>query len=172
MLLINVGIMIGAYIGVRLFEHHHQKQLSIEQIDIQQIGKKQDSHKIVIAKDNSNLQLVKSDGSTDSTVVNAKKHDHHVIVSSTAIGLSFISHFYPPLKILTFGMIIYSSIPMLKEAEYSLFKEKRLKNDTLSSIVTIMTAALGQYFASAIQLFAYHMVTKWSTKAKIPQTKC
>jgi heavy metal translocating P-type ATPase len=156
MLLLNVGIMLGAYIGVRLFEHHHQKPLFNRKINQKRLDKKEDSE--VIVNDNANFQLVKSDDF--ATVVNAKKFDHHVIASSVAIGLSLISYFYPPLRILTLGMITYSSIPMLIEAEHSLFKEKRIKNDTLCSIVAIMTAALGQYLVSALQIFAYHLGNK------------
>jgi heavy metal translocating P-type ATPase len=164
MLLLNVGIMIGAYIGVRLFEHHNKKQISIEQID-----KKEYAAQIVVAKDNSNLQLVKSDDLTP--LVNAKKHDHHVMVSSAAMVLSLLSYLYPLLKIFTLGMMTYSVIPMFKDSEHSLFKEKRLKNDTLSSIVTLMTAALGQYFAGTIQLFAYHMGNKMVDKSQDTSNK-
>jgi heavy metal translocating P-type ATPase len=167
MLLVNVGIMLGAYLGVRVFEHHHQKPLSNENRYKKLLDDK--SHQKVIAKDNSNLKLVKSDDLT--TVVNAKEHDHHVKVSSVAIGLSIISHFYAPLRMIALGMITYGVIPMLRESEHSLFKEKRLKNDTLSSIVTITTVCLGQYFGGALEVWVYHLGNKMVNRSQDTSNK-
>jgi heavy metal translocating P-type ATPase len=173
MLLVNVGIMLGAYIGVRLFEHHHQKPLFHENRDkkpLEKFDKIESSHQQIIAKDNSNLQLVKSDRFPDNTRV-TKESDYLMIVSSAAMGLSILGVFYPPLTILSLGAIIYCAIPMFKEAEYSLLKEKRIKNDTPSSILTIMTVALGQAFAGAIQVFIYHLANRLVNKSQDTSTK-
>ncbi|MEK8019233.1 MAG: hypothetical protein VSS75_020370, partial [Candidatus Parabeggiatoa sp.] len=141
MLLVNIGIMASLYIGARLFEHHSDKK-STDNI-----------------KENTEQGIEK------------EAHDHHLKVSGEAMGLSVISYIYPPLRLFNVGVIAYTTFPILKQAEKSLLEERRIKNDLLTSLVSIMSIAMGQYFAAALEAWVYHFGCKMINKSQDTSTK-
>ncbi len=137
MLILNIGIILGTYIGLRLIEHHTKSP-----------------KKSPIQKSSEIAKLVQDE------------HDNHQVkISSVAMGLTIVAYIYPPLTFLSIGAIFYTTIPILKQAEQSLLQEKRIKNDLLSSIVTIMCLSIGSYFAAALQTWLYHLGSKIVSKS-------
>jgi len=155
MLLVNIGIMASLYIGARLFEHHSDK--------------KSLTHKIP----RDALPGVSTDSVKENTEQGIEKeaHDHHFKVSGAAMGLSVISYIYPPLRLFNVGVIAYTTFPILKQAEKSLLEERRIKNDLLTSLVSIMSIAMGQYFAAAIEAWVYHFGCKMINKSQDTSTQ-
>jgi len=90
---------------------------------------------------------------------------YNFAISSVAMGLTVVSYFYPPVTFLAIGGIIYTTIPILRQAEQSLLTEKRIKNNLLSSIVTIMCLGIGSNFAAALQTWLYHFGSKIVSKS-------
>jgi len=148
MLLINVGIMASLYIGARLFEHHSDKKSIIQKMS-------GDARQCV---------------STENTGIE-KAHDHLFKVSSAAMGLSVISYLYPPLRLLNIAVIAYITFPILKQAEKSLLEKRRIKNDLLTSLVSILSIGMGQYFAASLQAWSYHFGGKMVNKSQDTSTQ-
>lgn len=137
MLFINAGIMVSVYIGVRVFEYYGNK-------------------KSLTAKKNPQL----------GKLATTKQHEHHLKVSTAAMGLTAISHIYPPLIPLNIAVISYTSVPIFNDAKHSLLKEQRIKNDLLTSIVNVMCLVTGEYFAATVQSSLYHFGNKIVSKSQ------
>ncbi|HAI69529.1 MAG TPA: heavy metal translocating P-type ATPase [Gammaproteobacteria bacterium] len=161
MLLVNIGIMASLYIGARLFEHHSDKKSLTHKI-------RRDALPCVSIE-----PCVSTDNIKENTEQGIEKeaHDHHFKVSGAAMGLSVISYIYPPLRLFNLGVIAYTTFPILKQAEKSLLEERRIKNDLLTSLVSIMSIAMGQYFAAALQAWVYHFGCKMINKSQDTSTQ-
>jgi len=174
MLLVNIGIIFGSYVGLRLFERYKSPS---KKMALQPVEKTPDFKQVTkVAKDSGNLQPLKStviENPVENEIEKeyAKNYEHHFKVSTVALALVATSFFYPSLTILTIGVLIYSSIPILKQAENSLLNKRRFDNDVLSAIVDIMTLAMAKYPACAIQVWAYHFGYKMVTRSKDMSTK-
>jgi len=95
-----------------------------------------------------------------------KKQQHYVRVSSNAIILSLLTSFYPPLRLINFAIITYSTLPILRRAENSLINEHKLNNDTLSAIVSIVSLGIGVQLVAAIQTCVYHFGCQMVSSSK------
>ncbi len=174
MLLVKVGIIVSAYVGARLFEGHRDKKSFTQTMSLQPFQKTPDSHQLeeVVKDNNIVLQPLKPESVKENTDHGIEKgYDHHFKVSIAAMGLSVIRHIYPPLTLLNVGVIAYTTFPILKDAEKSLLEERRIKTDSLTSIVSIMSLAMGQYFAAALEACGYHFGCKMLSKSKDISTK-
>ena len=165
MLLINIGIIASAYIGARLVERYSSKKWLIDSNRGPKSLEKTSSSQRV-AKEKSTHQPMTLESVRESTAVEEITHDHYLKVSLAALGLTVIRPFYPALTLLSIGVIVYASYPLVKNAEKSLLKERRANNDLLSSLVSILSLASGEYLASAIQASVYHFGNKMVTKSK------
>jgi len=140
MLFLNLGVMLGTYIGIKLLSKHHTNKTSPV------LGDEK-------ATQSKNPQLDK----------------RHFNISNAAIGMAAISYVYPPVRLLSVGLTTTASAPIFKEAEHSLRVNRQVQNDTLSSIVTIVCISTGLYFPAALQTWLFHfgtiMVNKSQNKA-------
>jgi heavy metal translocating P-type ATPase len=165
MLFVNVGIMVSVYMGVRLFEYFdNKKSATYKKIPIK---KTQSQVEEATKENNVSIQLDKSENSLKIE----KAHDHHLKVSTAAIGLTVVNAFYPHFTLLTVAVTTYTAIPIFKDAENSLLKERRIKNDLLTSIVSVMCLFMGKYFTSALGIFTYHWGSKMLIKSKDVSTQ-
>ena len=159
MLFVNVGIMLGVYVGVRVFERYN------DSLTTTLFKRKQNSPQMEgIAK--GNLQPIEVESIQENPLVLEKEHDHYFKVSSAAMGLAAASYVYPPLTLLSVCITSYTAVPILKEAQNSLLKEHRIKNDLLTSIVSAMCLAMGKYFSGALGTWVYHWGSKMLVKSK------
>jgi len=136
MLVIDTLIILGVYTSLRLREHYKNKQKTVDN----------DSPLVVLD--------------------NPKKQQHYTRVSSNTIILSLLTPLYPPLRLINFAVIAYSTLPILRRAEYSLIKEHKLKSDTLSAIVSIVSLGTGVQLAAAIQTCVYHLGCQMVMRSK------
>jgi len=95
---------------------------------------------------------------------NEIKVEHYLKLSTAAIFLVPLSYFYPPLILLSIGVISYITVPILKKTESSLIQERRFKGDLLNSLISIMCIATGQYFLAALLAWFYHFFSKLALK--------
>ena len=148
MILLGLEILLGFYIGSKILD----KTTKAQKKDIYTTSVKKDDHKNILA----------------NAVVNdvEKEANHLVKVSTAAMGLAVIGYFYWPLAILNLGIVSYITIPILKEAEHSIFKERSIRNDLLNSLVSFICFATGQYFAAAFAAWYYHIGKKTLAKAQ------
>jgi heavy metal translocating P-type ATPase len=167
MLLLNLGIIASAYIGARLFERYsYKKWVTDSNMAPKSLDKKPSSQQV--AKEKTRHQPMSIESVRENTAVKeaGKAHDHLFKVSTVALGLGVIRPFYPPLTLLSIGVIAYASYPLVKNAEKSLLKERRINNDLLSSVVSILSLASGEYLATAVQASVYHFGNKMVSKSK------
>jgi heavy metal translocating P-type ATPase len=194
-MLIEVGILFGVYIGVRLFEKP-QKSMGT-----QPFNKSQKLPAKAVIKESSTVlpirklrlnkipthkkpsffnklgfymgrlfsrSSLKSQAALEETVANDidKRHNHYIKLSTVSLGLTAIRQFHPALQLLSLSFIIYTAFPIFKSAEKSLVKEKRFSNDVLNSTIICLCLASGQYFASTLFIWFYPVGQKWLAKSK------
>jgi len=158
-MLANIGIMLGAYVGFRLFERYKSS--------IKKTPRVKD-----VVKDNGNNQLIQSDLENTNHNDIEKECNHYYKVSAVALGLTTINYFilFPPLTILSVATLFYVCFPILKRAENALLN-KRLNNEFLTATVNILTFAMVYYPACALQALIYHLGHKMVYKSKDMSTK-
>jgi len=95
-----------------------------------------------------------------------KQVNHYLKVSVVAIATTLIGYINYPARLISLGLISYTTVPILKEAEKSLLVEKRVKNDLLNSIVSVICIGIGQYFTAALVAGLYHLSDKMVIKTQ------
>ncbi len=136
MLIIDSIIILSIYAGSRLRERYKNKQKNINKL--------------------SSLEVLDK----------PEKQQHYVNTGSTAIVLSALSYIYAPLRIASFMVIVYNILPILRRAEHSLIEDHKLKNDTLSAFVSIVSLGVGAQLTAAIQGCIYHLGCKMVARSK------
>jgi len=140
MIFANLGIMLGVYVGTRLYQgikQHYQRQQYPAPLSAPQQA------------ENPVLEQQATPPNTP--------HKHHFKVSTATLLSTSVSYYlYPPLSLINLGLITYTTLPILDQARHSLGQEKQVKNDSLSIIVTGLCIVTGNYFAATIQNWVYH----------------
>ena len=116
-MLLDVGILLGIYIGVRLIENKG-KQLKNKSLAKAKIS----PAKSVVKKNLTSQPVTKPQPLLKDTISNyhEKKHDYYLKISFVSMGLAAIGIFLPPLHLLSIALITYTSLPILKHAETSI----------------------------------------------------
>lgn len=122
------------------------------------------------AKTNEPVKDIKKNGllNPDSVEVSEKEKqvNHYLKVNTVAIATTLMGYVYYPARLISLGLISYSTVPILKDAEKSLLMEKRIKNDLLNSIVSVVCIGTGQYFTAALVAGLYHLGDKMVIKTQ------
>ncbi len=122
------------------------------------------------AKTNDLAKNVKKNGLLNPDALEAsekeKQVNHYLKVNAVAIATTLIGYVNYPAKLISLGLISYSIVPILKNAEKSLLVEKRIKNDLLNSIVSVVCIGTGQYFTAALVAGLYHLGDKMVIKTQ------
>ncbi len=149
--IISIGILFGSYIGVKLFEKFSAKKTKKNKsLSVQSVNKPQDKQNEII--------LNKTD----------KKYDHYFLVSTANLGLTIVRTYVisPPIALLNIGMFTYTTLPILKMAEKSLIKKRRIGNDAVIFIFTFMSLATNHYFILCLSHWFYHLANKILSKTQ------
>lgn len=132
MILTNFSIMLSVYLGTRIYRR---------------IKRQRQYHPAPLA----------APASPEKTAPQIA-HKHHLKVSSaTLLSTSVGYYLYPPIGLLNLGLITYTALPILDQAQHTLSAEKQVKNDSLSFIVTGLCVVTGNYFAATVQNWVYHL---------------
>ena len=95
-----------------------------------------------------------------------KQVDHYLKVNIVGIATILIGYIFYPIKLIALGLISYSAVPIIREAEKSLLVEKKVKNDLLNSIVSVVCIGTGQIFTAALVTGLYHLGDKMVIKTQ------
>ncbi len=95
-----------------------------------------------------------------------KQVNHYLKVNTVAFATIAIGYVYYPARLISLGLISYSTVPILKKAEKSVLVEKQVKNDLLHSIISVVCIGTGQYFAAALVAGLYHFGDKMVIKTQ------
>jgi len=146
-MLIEAGVLLAAYSGIRLFEKFRDKP----------------TKNIVINQADRKLQLSVLEKSADKQV------EHRLNTSYVSLGVSTTRQFFyssPLVVFLNIGFYIYNSVPYMKEAEKTLLKEQKLNGHMIDTILIIAAISTNQYFAASLVEVIYYLSNQ--IKAKIP----
>ncbi len=94
-----------------------------------------------------------------------KEADHYLKTSTASLVLSPISIFIPSLNLLNLGVIIYSSLPILRLAGNSV-KEKKFRNDVLNALIVVGCLATGNFFVASLAVLIFHLGSKIVAKIR------
>jgi len=146
MVLLGIEILLGTYIGTRVFNHFKENKLRSNNPKPNQKPTPSTSLKVI-------------------TTNTEKKTDHYLKASTVSVGLTVGGYFYPPLKFWGILLTSYATVPIITETQKSL-AEVKIKNDLLISIVSIGCFAMGQYFTASLAAWFYQLGNKMVGKTQ------
>ncbi|MCU7834217.1 MAG: heavy metal translocating P-type ATPase [gamma proteobacterium symbiont of Taylorina sp.] len=135
---IRLGILFTAYVGVKLFEHLKNKQLTTSKKNIQRPKSRKFLSRL------SNIDAPE------------KEYDRLFNASMVSLGLVALTPLSPVFYVLTFGSIIYTCIPILKLGERQLLKRRTIGHDALFSLYIILCFLTHQELFLALSVLFYH----------------
>jgi Cu2+-exporting ATPase len=178
-MLLEVGIMLTTYMGVRFYEYYSQNKKS--------------NNDSVIAKAKLPIKLFceydrqSKKSNTDSVTAKAKLpikrsvqqnlkkapvketeqyYQRYFNISLVSLVLSAIRQFlYSPLAPLSFALYIYTIIPKMRRVE-NMVRKKRVNIDVFSFVGDTIVIVINQYFAAAIDVCLMFWSLQVITKAK------
>ena len=99
-MILEIGILLATYTGVRIYEKHNQKSITAKQIKPPQKPSK---------------EMVVNDVE--------KRHQYYLKISAVSMGLAaFRQFFFPVLAPLSFGLYLYTTFPYMRQVENTLIK--------------------------------------------------
>ncbi len=139
MIFLGVEVLLGTYVGTRIFNRFKSNKPDI--------------------LESNKTQIV-----TINTIATAETN-HYFKVSTISVGLVAVSYFYPPIRFLGILATSYATVPILIETQKSL-AEFKLKNDLLISIVSVGCFLMGQYFTASLAAWFYQLGNKMVEKTQ------
>jgi len=133
-MLIEAGILLAAYSGIRLFEKFRDKPT--KNVVINQPDRKIQPSVLEKSVDNTDKKLVVHEQAD-------KQLEHRLKISYISMVVSTIRQFFyssPLVVFLNIGLYMYNSAPYMKEAEKKLLKEQKI-SELLDTIIIIAAIA-------------------------------
>jgi len=143
-MIVGLGILLTAYIGVRLFD---KLQNNRPKSDTEPTSK---SRKLLAKK----------------TLIDApeKVYDRYFKVSIVSLGLMLLAPLNPLIYVLGIGTVIYTCIPILKLGEKQLLKRRTIGHDVLFSLYILLSFVTRQQPLLTISIFFFHAGSKLLAK--------
>ncbi len=86
------------------------------------------------------------------------EHLHHAKISGASAAMVSVGYFiYPPLTLLSIGIISYNTAPIIERAIQTLRTDKKITNDSYSAFVTVLLIGINNNFAAAMHNVVYHV---------------
>jgi heavy metal translocating P-type ATPase len=159
-MLIEAGIVLATYSGIRLFEKFRDK--FPQKVVIKQPNKKLQPSVLEKLEDNPDKKLVVHNK------VN-KQLEHRLKTSYVSLSVSAIRQFFylsPLVVFFNMGLYMYNSVPYMKESEKTLLKERRLSGQVIDTVLILAAIATNQYFAASIIEVIYYISDKIKAKTQ------
>lgn len=135
---VQLGIVVGVYLGTRLWRY-------LRRAPATPAPSAATPQPLAVEDDQSVEQLVAF-------------HGHHFQLSAfTIASTSLGSWLYPPMGLFNLGLLTYNSVPMLDAATHSLGRQRRVRFDSYSALISLLCLASGNYFAAAIHNTGFHL---------------
>jgi len=156
-MLIEAGILLATYSGIRLLEKLRDNPPNNVQPD-----KKLQPSVLEESVDNANQKIIAKD-ETD------KQLEHRLNTSYVSMFVSTTRQFFyssPLIIILNLSLYIYNFVPYMKEFETTLLQEKKFSGQMIDTIVFIGAIAINQYFAASVMEMIYYLSGKIKAKTQ------
>jgi len=149
-MLAGIGIMLATYVGARIFKESRSKaKKKIEQTNLEQPKK---STTVVYQKEREISE-------------DEKQANHYLKAGGISLVLSLFTNSSPIIILSCCSLLGYSSIPNLIKVEESI-RNKKIGNDILKALVTIVCVFEGYYFFAAIDSCFYLISSKLVAKTR------
>jgi len=186
--LIEFGILIGTYTGLKLLTHPYEKKqnpfsisrsigdpsnrclreagLRVSGIRLPGSRKKPGNSVVRIPGTRSGSSRIKSRSKSESenkmvfipSDELARKDEHYIKLSLLTMGVTSLSQIFShPLKLPGIALYAYISRPLITSGVKSFFKKKKMGNQILISVATILGGVTGQFFALSTACFFYYL---------------
>jgi len=133
-MILEIGILLATYTGVRIYEKHKQKSTTAKQINLPQ----ESSKEMVV----NNVE---------------KRHKYYLKFSVVSMGLAALRQFFfPALAPLSFGLYLYTTFPYMRQVENTLTKKRKIDVDVFFFTADMITLSINQYFAAAFTTLLFH----------------
>ena len=133
-MILEIGILLATYTGVRIYEKHKQKSTTAKQINLPQ----ESSKEMVV----NNVE---------------KRHKYYLKFSVVSMGLAALRQFFfPALAPLSFGLYLYTTFPYMRQVENTLTKKRKIDVDVFFFTADMITLGINQYFAAAFTTLLFH----------------
>ncbi|HIE02771.1 MAG TPA: hypothetical protein EYP59_21235, partial [Thiotrichaceae bacterium] len=142
----NVGILIGVYVVKAYRTKKTHESLSL-----------QSAQKFELSKDTSKHTQ------TNHT---EKQYDHYLNICTVNLGITAIRLISPPVGLLNTGLFVYTSLPFFQKAQKSLVKERKIGNDVLYSVFTVVCLAQNRSVILALNNWFYFLSSKFVAKTQ------
>jgi Cu2+-exporting ATPase len=139
---IQLGILAASYLGVRLLEHHREKKRCLATLS----GRRRE------------IQESPEQGSIIDRP--EKEYTHYFRWSLAALAVALTAPLGPVFYAVGLGMIVYSSIPILRTGERQLIEKRTIGHDALFSLFILMSFATHAELYAALGIFLYHAGSK------------
>jgi Cu2+-exporting ATPase len=150
-MLLDVGVLLGVYFGVRAFGNYKKKSADRKAKFKKRFEKSKKINRIA----KTELSLDAKSKEADET---AKQFDVLSKVSVVNLGVATLRQFvYPGLAPLHLALLSYTNYPILKKAETSLLAEKKVGHNMTAVLVSVTGLAISQYFAIALFQWLYYL---------------
>jgi len=150
MVLLGLEVLVGTYIGTRVFNHFKVKKNR---------PKPNSGH----LKLNQKATQISSLNITPTKT--EKETDHYFKASTVSVGLVVGGYFYAPIRFLGILSTSYATVPILVETQKSL-SERKLKNDLLIFLVSVGCFVMGQYLTATLAAWFYQLGNKMVEKTQ------
>ncbi|MEK8019099.1 MAG: heavy metal translocating P-type ATPase [Candidatus Parabeggiatoa sp.] len=145
-MILEIGILLTSYIGIRISEKYNHKKKSTSLKQIKPKALKKQSKEIVV----NNVE---------------KQHQHYLKFSVVSMGLGALRQFvhpvlapifYPNLVLLSFCFYLYTTLPYMRQVEKTLIKQRKVDVDVFFFTADMITLGINQYFVAASTTLLYH----------------
>jgi len=157
-MLLDVGILTGIYIGIRLFENYNGKKRQNSKNGIVNPVAKPQCFPVSIPTDKN---IVKSSPKIAAVDTLKKKRDHYFLIGNALnLGVATIRQFiYPPIAPLSIALFSYTLFPEFKKAE-ELVRDRKIGHEILSVAFEIIGLMMNQYVLVALNNLFYYASNK------------
>jgi heavy metal translocating P-type ATPase len=155
MFLLDGGILFGAYFGLRLIEKYRK--------NTRKKKKKSLKNKSISVKPSQSMALNEQNMLSSTE----KQFDRYLKLSTVSVSVAAVRQFFfPSLSLFNAVLYTYIAFPMLREAEKSLVKNRKINGYVLDSLLITLALSQGQYFAAAMVLWLFYLGRKILAKTE------
>jgi len=159
MLLINLGIFAGVFLGKQTYDKRKRRKLA---------------HAIATTHKTVAPQIITKQETATAINPRKKRSDDLMAVKASAASaaISILGYtFYYPLVFVSVGIVSYTTRPILLAAIRSWRKKRRVNNDSYSALVTLLLLVLSSAFAAAMHNILYYMSRHLIQKSRADTTQ-
>ncbi len=152
MFFLDGGILLGAYLGVRMIEKYRNRK-----------KKKSPKNQAVSVKPSQQMALTEQNMLSSTE----KQFDRYLKISTISVCVAAARQFfYPSLSLLNAALYTYIAFPMLREAEKSLVQNRKINSYVLDAMLITLALSQGQYFAAALAVWFFYLGRKILAKTE------